>query len=276
MKKYMFTILTILFILGVVTTSHSHEDMLLKENNGLGLSVYGSIEKQQNAFRDRDIPSPKGIIPETIAYDVFQELSPAENIYDVPKAKSRIGFLCGRCNSMHYNGGHPDHDCFVCIPIKTNNCFVCIPSRECWETVIPYSGGLLLSNALACIPTVCCCCAKSLPSASNLFMICCENSGICCPNIFCMTVTGCLTSISLTGWLSYKYAESKGDQDFMDSYDRGQLCLPEDEYSSTSLTRNNVSELKVKIHKKYREGRSALEDKCREGYSALHDRCNQC
>jgi len=233
MKKYMFTILTILLILGVVRISHAHEDMLLKENNGLGLSVYESIEKQQQSHRGQHVALPKQIIPETIHYDETRELQPDENIYEVQKAKSPVGFLCGRCNFLHYNGGHPDRDCCLFGLDQNTPCFNIFMTD-------------ILANGTGAISYIICGLAYLGP-----FSMC--KSASCIPQVLCLPIflgasSGCMTGTYVLGCLSYECAKYQGNQDFVDSYDRGQLCLPDDLCSYTNLTGISLSDWKSKIY----------------------------
>lgn len=244
MRKYTYItgrILTLFF--NAILVSQAHETALLQGQSSLGLSAYGSILEQQKSYLKEDTRAPKGITPEISHYDEVIERPFNNNVYAVPKVRNRCAFLLGRANFIHYRGKHPDHDCLGCPaadPAKVPENCMSVPGY-----LLVMMGG----NGAACLPTLCCCICKE-PSASSCPALLWERPDVCWSNLICFSLTGCSLMVSMAGGASYLYAESKGDQEFIDSYDRGRLCLPEDKCSCTGLTGYSVSELKVKLSQK--------------------------
>jgi len=179
---------------------------------GLGLATIDNIQKQQASFCEGDIPLPKDINPEIIHYDDTLELPSLDNVYEVPKNKSMLGFMCGRWNFMQYKGNHPDHDCCFC------NAW--LPVITCTDIIGNVAGGFFPSIVWAM------CDKGPLSNCSLKFFS---------PLISTSVITSCITGMCVVGYFSYKCAELHGDQDFIESYKRGQLCLPDDMCSCSSL-----------------------------------------
>lgn len=257
MKKYIFLTLQILTVLlGNISVSLGHEDVSFEGNLGLGLSIYQSIEKQQKNYREDAPPSLKGFIPESNYYDTTGELQGDANIYRVPKAKSRLGFFCGRLICMHYAGAfklsqipknnpHPNHDCYSLTPPTACICnWLCNPHKP-WSMEPVSNIGLIgiVSNILAVVPSLL---RTSVGCTPDKF----------CPMITATAGTGCLYSVCIISCLFGGGAEWAGDQDFVDSYERGQLCLPEDVGSCTYVTGMSISD---------------WGEKCQNGYAAVRN-----
>jgi len=233
MKSNLFNCLKILLIvLGVTRTSYAGEVGSSDDNLGLGLFVYESIEKQQKFHRGKHAVYPKGITLERVNYDDSIELQPDGNIYYVPKAKNPLAFLFGRCNCMHYTGRHPKHDCCPLLPIPILN--IKNGVGACGN-VIFFD---LIANVLGGVVT--------LPRCPH-GALCCTPQ-VCCPLIFTGASSGCLTGMYLSGYIFYECSKYQGNQDFVDSYDRGQLCLPDDMCSCTNLTGTSLTDWKRKFY----------------------------
>lgn len=132
------------------------------------------------------------------------------------------GFLCGRCQFLYYSGKHPEHEC-------------CTFYRECY--------GRGIDEEMKC----CCYCFQwnvalntggyiaSLPMA-----LCYPSFGgniVFAPAIATASCTGLSIVHACIGCTTYNCARNMKKTQFTESYERGQICLPGDTCSFTSLRR---------------------------------------
>lgn len=236
MRKYVYLMGQILALFfSVQTISQSHEVSALQKESNLELSVYGSLQEQQKSYLKTNMPSPKRLIPETNHYDTTGELQGGENIYQVPKAKNRLGFLCGRCNFVGLYSQHPNRDCCSFKKTATTPDSVLIVLYNLMAAAVGFS------SYVVSVP----CYLRSMDiftSASLIpqlisFPLCLSGTAACLTEVYCMS---CLT---------LSCAEYMNHQEFVESYRRGQLYLPDDWGSYTCLTGTSWAEWVKKYEK---------------------------
>lgn len=226
-------------ILGLTTLSHTMDQDSFEDYSKISLNIKSSIESQQTSLKATIKSKQKEISPEEIQYDTQKELHSSENIYHFSDEKSPCGFLCGRCRFLFYDGQHPNHDCCRCYWPKhmpweepyDDSCCSCL-IKGLW--VLNYN--VFPNGIFGFIPSFFL--TNSFINPTVLGFL---------PLIITSSLTCCLTTHWLLPNACYKCAEYRGDQDFMDSFKSGQLCLPEDACSCTSCFYVNF----YKDHKKY-------------------------
>lgn len=203
MKKILRLLSIPLALLTLTLSSPAMDNYLHEEDTSFSLTsdTLNTIKSQQEGYRSHELHLAL-LARETESYDEVVTLALKDNIYHVPEVKSTCGFLLGRCAFYTYPGSHPNHDC------------VQVDSGEMCEGVFSVA---ILVNSMGAIPSI----------FSNNYIY----------SIVAASISGWSCLKNIPGYmLPLLITPLCFGQEFRDSFDRGQLCLPEDRFSCTSCT----------------------------------------